>query len=690
MTHRSVPPAAYGASPSDKRPRIHVFGALRCQFADGTGFSPRLRKSRCVLAFLTLARGRPIPRNRVAGILWDLNTEEQARNNLRQAVSDLNASFPKGAGLTIEANRNELRLDAQTYWCDLALFEPGGATDDPGVGGPTGQLLDDLDGLSVSFDHFLAGERARIDQMRLRWHEARLDRAEGRAPDERILVARALLAVDQTHERAWRMVIAAQATLGDIGSALQEYRACQAALSRLLDANPAPETQALIAEIQKIRPANQPPTLGPSAFAAPVPPTATATALERSFPLSPSALDAPSVAVLPLRWLGPDAEEPWLSEGISEDIVCILSGMREPVVISSHSSRWFRDPAQSLQSVAGQLGADYLVTGSVRMAAGRVRLSLSLETGASGASIWRETYQTHREELFDLQAEIAARIAHSLAPRVQASELRRSLRQKPEDLSAYHLLLRAREMMFRLDPVSFEQAGRLLNRALEIDPGYANIHFLTAFLSSLRILEDFTQDWEADQRLMDRAAGAALRLDPDHARTLALLGHNSAIVNRRFDEAKALFDRALGIAPNDVEVLSWSVPTLAYAGEHKEAIERSKKVMSLSPLDPFRFRHQHFLSIAYFSAGDLEQSAHWGLTASSHNPNYKSNLRLTIACLTGLGRIEEAERWKAQLKRIHPTLVAKRSAAGSPFQQLEKRHQFESLLEAAGLIVRDA
>ena len=134
MTHGSVPPAASGASPSDKRPRIHVFGALRCQFADGTGFSPRLRKSRGVLAFLTLARGRPIPRNRVAGILWDLNTEEQARNNLRQAVSDLNASFPKGAGLTIEANRNELRLDAQTYWCDLALFEPGGATDDPGSG----------------------------------------------------------------------------------------------------------------------------------------------------------------------------------------------------------------------------------------------------------------------------------------------------------------------------------------------------------------------------------------------------------------------------------------------------------------------------------------------------------------------------------------------------------------------------
>jgi DNA-binding SARP family transcriptional activator len=679
MTQRAVISIVTEVTSLDNRPIIHLFGSFSCQFADGTDFTPRLRKSRGVLAFLTLARGRPIARNRVAGVLWDLNTEEQARNNLRQAISDLNASFPKDAGLTIDANRNEVRLDAAAYRTDLALFESAGAGDDPGIGGPTGAPLDDLDGLSVSFDHVLAGERARIDQLRLRWHEARLDRVEQRAPEERLAVARALLAVDQTHERAWRAVIAAQAALGDLGSALQEYRACQAALLRLLDASPAPETQALVAEIQKVRPAKEPPHV---AFASPVQPQ---TALERCFPLSPSALDAPSVAVLPLRWLGPDAEEPWLSEGISEDIVCILSGMREPVVISSHSSRWFRDPAQSLQSVAGQLGADYLVTGSVRMLSGRVKLSLSLETGESGASIWRESYQTHREELFDLQAEIAARIAHSLAPRVQASELRRSLRQKPEDLSAYHMLLRAREKMFRLTRADFDEAGDLLRRAVALDPGYASAHGMLAHWRITRLFQGWSDDLAVDREMVDSAASTALRLDPDHARTLGLLGHKRAILDRRFDEALPMLDRAFERAPNDAETLCWTVPTLSYAGRTQEAIARARKVIALSPQDPIRFQYEHYLSLAYYANNDFEEAVRWGESSIALNQKYTASLRTTIAAMVAIGELKKTEKYVEMLNQLPTTPSLKNNYPGPPHVDDRKRVDYLSRLKTAGI-----
>jgi TolB-like protein/DNA-binding SARP family transcriptional activator len=678
-------PVLPGATAVDDHPKIHLFGAFQCRFADGVDFSPRLRKSRGVLAFLALARGRPIPRSRIAGILWDLNTEEQARSNLRQAIRDLSASFPKGAGLTIEANRNEVRLDAAAYWCDLALFEPGGATDDPGINGPTGVLLDDLDGLSGSFDHFLASERARIDQMRLRWHETRLDRAERRAPDERIAVARALLAVDQTHERAWRVVIGSQAALGDLGSALQEYRACQAALLRLLDARPAPETQALIEEIQRIRPGKELSSLKPAAFAAPVHSAGTRAEPERSFPLSPSALDAPSVAVLPLRWLGPDAEEPWLSEGISEDIVCILSGMREPVVISSHSSRWFSNPAQSLQSVAGQLGADYLVTGSVRMSSGRVKLSLSLETGASGASLWRESYQTHREELFDLQAEIAARIAHSLAPRVQASELRRSLRQKPEDLSAYHMLLRAREKMFRLTRADFDEAGDLLRRAVALDPGYASAHGMLANWHLTRLFQGWSDDLAVDREMVDSAALTALRLDPDHARTLAMLGHRRAILNRRFDEALPMLDRAFERAPNDAEALCWSVPTLSYAGRTQEAIARARKVIALSPQDPIRFQYEHYLSLAYYANDDFEEAVRWGESSIALNQKYTASLRTTVAAMVAIGKTEEAKKYVEIINKLPITHKLKNNYSGPPYKNDEKRKEFLNQMTLAGI-----
>ena len=675
---------------SDRRLRIGVFGSLSCETCDGDALLPRRRKSRGLLAYLALARGRPVPRSRIAGLLWDANAEDQARTSLRQALVDVTASLLPAGFATIEARRDDLVLRPDAYVLDLSVFdekppaESGAGDGSPGLRLPTAALLEDLDGLSESFDHFLAEERVRADHLRLRWHEARLKALDPQSdPEARLRVARALLAVDLAHEQAWRVAIRAQADLGDVGQALQQFRECEAALARLLDASPSAETKALIAQIQKTGGAAAS-RIGSST------PSRVYPAVSSAREATASAFDAPSVAVLPFRWLGPEKEEVWLCEGVTDDIVCVLAGIREPIVISSNSSRQFKDQTEPRGVIAERLGADYLVTGSIRMADDRVRIAVALEEAKGGATLWAESYGATKSGLFDAQTEIAARIAHALTPRVQAAELRHSMRKPPEDLSAYHLMLRARELMFRLDRVSFDQAGQLLNRALEIDQGYANLHFMLAFWHSMRIFEDWTHDWKEDQRLMDRAANAALRLDPDHARTLAMLGHSAATANRRFDEARELFDRALSIAPNDVDALSWSVPTLAYAGEHQEAIDRSKKVMNLSPLDPFRFRHQHFLSIAYFSAGDLEQSARWGLTATSHNPNYKSNLRLTIACLTGLGRTDEADRLKDQLRRIHPTLVAKRRGDGPPFQQIEKRRQFESLLEAAGLIAPDA
>jgi len=114
------------------------------------------------------------------------------------------------------------------------------------------------------------------------------------------------------------------------------------------------------------------------------------------------------------------------------------------------------------------------------------------------------------------------------------------------------------------------------------------------------MFQGWSNAWAGDKALMEKTAKIALRLDPDNARTLSLFGHSRTIMERDYASSETLLTQAFALAPNDVETLCWTVPTLSYTGQTEEAIRRAQRALSLSPLDPFRFRHEHFLSLAFF------------------------------------------------------------------------------------------
>jgi TolB-like protein/DNA-binding winged helix-turn-helix (wHTH) protein len=397
------------------------------------------------------------------------------------------------------------------------------------------------------------------------------------------------------------------------------------------------------------------------------------------------AASMPTVAVLRPRWLGPDPEEPWLTEGIAHDITEILTRFREPVVISSNSSRLIGVSGDDFSEAARQLSVRYLVTSVLRSSGERLRLSIGLEDASSGAKLWSDSVNLRREELFDFQDEAASRIAHALVPQIAAAELRCSLRRPPEHLGAYHLLLRAREMIARLDRESFTEAGRLLEHALGIDAGYGNLHGAYAGWLTLRMFQGWSNDWAGDKALMEKTAKIALRLDPDNARTLSLFGHSRTIMERDYTSSETLLSQAFALAPNDVETLCWTVPTLSYTGQTEEAIRRAQRALSLSPLDPFRFRHEHFLSLAYFAADDFENAIFWGLRCDSQNPNYTANLRVTVAALAGARRELEATNMVERLMKLQPDLRAQAMARISPYSIPERRERYAAYLALAGV-----
>lgn len=392
-----------------------------------------------------------------------------------------------------------------------------------------------------------------------------------------------------------------------------------------------------------------------------------------------------TVAVLSFRLLRSDDELEAVADGIAEGIVGALSTFREPIVISRNSTRHFGYPAD-LAAIGRRLGADSIVSGSIGRAASGVRLTVELAEAPSGLVQWHRTYTLAPDNTFEAQDEIAAVIANTLAPHVQQADLRRS-QARPDDMTAYHLLLNAKAKMFRMDRTAMEEAAALLRRAIALDPGYAAAHAAMAHWHMLHV----GQGWSADRGASAAAAEADLRtalgLDPRNARALALLGHLRTILRCDLDGAIELLDRALDVAPNDAEVWLWSVPTHAWRADAQEAIRRAERAMLLSPEDPLLFLHAHFRAIAHYVAGEHEASAHWGKRSMLLNPDYTSNLRMTAAALVALGRAEDARALAARVVALEPGFRVAPMIARQPLRNPAARALYGKRLLAAGLPV---
>jgi tetratricopeptide (TPR) repeat protein len=247
------------------------------------------------------------------------------------------------------------------------------------------------------------------------------------------------------------------------------------------------------------------------------------------------------------------------------------------------------------------------------------------------------------------------------------------------------MLLRAREKMFRLTRADFDEAGDLLRRAVALDPGYASAHGMLAHWHLTRLFQGWSDDLGVDREMVDSAASTALRLDPDHARTLGLLGHKRAILDRRFDEALPMLDLAFERAPNDAETLCWTVPTLSYSGRTQEAIARARKVIALSPQDPIRFQYEHYLSLAYYANNDFEEAVKWGESSIALNQKYTASLRTTIAAMVALGNIEESRKYVTIVNSLPMTQSLKNNYSGPPYKNDEKRIEFLNQMKMAGI-----
>src|SRR4051812_25378310 len=236
----------------DSRPivRIHLLGPMRATTYVGENVLPRGRKARAILGCLCLAAGSRVPRSRLAAALWDRVPDFQGRASFRQAFRELIVALGPLADELIFSDREIVRLNTDLCWIDaLAVLAPSpeNAHRADLASLCSGELLEGLDNLSISFDQWLIGERSRFTENLRSLLEADLKQAHRSNPDanERADIARRLIRFDPTHEGASRILMRALADQGERALALREYTRLREQLKRTLDVEPSRETHAL-------------------------------------------------------------------------------------------------------------------------------------------------------------------------------------------------------------------------------------------------------------------------------------------------------------------------------------------------------------------------------------------------------------------------------------------------------------
>jgi adenylate cyclase len=192
--------------------------------------------------------------------------------------------------------------------------------------------------------------------------------------------------------------------------------------------------------------------------------------------LAPPALplpDKPSIAVLPFQNLTGDTEQDYFVDGIVEEITTAISRLPWLFVIARNSSFTYKGQAVDVKQVARELGVRYVLEGSVRRAANRVRIAGQLIDTTSGAHIWADRFDSAIDDIFELQDQVASSVVGAIEPKLRASEIDRAVRKPTDSLDAYNLHLRALAQFHKYTEEGIREALSLVKRALAIDPSYA-------------------------------------------------------------------------------------------------------------------------------------------------------------------------------------------------------------------------
>jgi TolB-like protein/DNA-binding winged helix-turn-helix (wHTH) protein len=310
----------------------------------------------------------------------------------------------------------------------------------------------------------------------------------------------------------------------------------------------------------------------------------------------------PLVAVLPFEALSDDTSARRLAAGVTDDLITDLTRFREFGVLARNTTRRYADADP--RRVRDELGAKFVVSGSIDRQEGALRVTAQLVDAATGGNLWSERWERPDQDVFAVQSEIAEAVANRLGGVVEETGRMAARRKPPESLTAYELYLLGSEQLGEFTRPGFEAAYDLLTRAVELDPGLArawiDLYFVHKQLANLGI------DPERNRALGIAAAERAVALDPGDPEAHVVHGSSFGIRDD-FVRAEAEYETALRMAPNSAEIL---IAYIGWASSFGEAERGADLVERAIRLDPhYKPSADRMFAIAYFMAGRYEEAA---------------------------------------------------------------------------------
>jgi adenylate cyclase len=383
---------------------------------------------------------------------------------------------------------------------------------------------------------------------------------------------------------------------------------------------------------------------------------------QSAFPLP----DKPSIVVLPFVNMSEDPKQEYFSDGLTEDLTSALSKISSLFVIARNSAFTYKGKAVKVQDVSKELGVRYVLEGSVRRADNQVRITVQLIDATTGGHLWSERYDRPLQDIFALQDEVVQKIVTTLKLQLTVQEQGILVHKTTDNLAAYDDYLRGVEHFNRSTQEANAQARQMFERALELDPQYAEAY---AFLGATYFSE-WTVQWSQDSQALEQAlalAQGAVAVDDSLAQAHATLG-TAYLWKKQYDPAIAEAERAIALDSNFAEAYVQLGETLKFVGRLEEAIGLLEKAMRLNPHYPATYLF--FLGEAYRSTGRYEEAIAAYKRALTRNPNIlPAHLCLAI-CYAELGRLEEARAEAAEVLRLNPKysleVLRQQSPSSSP------------------------
>jgi TolB-like protein len=367
--------------------------------------------------------------------------------------------------------------------------------------------------------------------------------------------------------------------------------------------------------------------------------------------------DKPSIAVLPFANMSGDPEQEYFADGMVEEITTALSRFKWLFVIARNSSFTFKGRAVDIKEVGRRLGVRYVLEGSVRKASGKVRIAGQLIDAMTGTHIWADRFERDLTDIFTLQDEVTVAVVSAIQPKLLQTEISLESRRRPENLTAYDLVLRALPHFYLATREGNAETIRLAHRALELDPRFGFAAALAGACHTNNVVHGYAIDPKFERGEAIRLLRLALSADDDDPDTLALAAVISAFMIGNYEGEIEMADRAVALNPNSF--YAWHNRGWVYkiARLPEEAVRSFERAIRASPVDPVLYQCFVGIAMALIELGRFDEALVAVKKSLRQSPSYPVAYWCLASAVAHLGRDADARLATARMLGADPAFT---------------------------------